>query len=82
MKLLFKISLGISFSLIVWANVYSITWMKNYGFGGNDAGYSVQQTKDGSYIVAGCIDTVEFWGANVWLIKTNSLGNIIWANVL
>ena len=52
-------------------------WQRTYGGAGNDAGYSVQQTTDGGYIIAG---TYDFYGANqqVYLIKTNASGDTLW----
>jgi len=50
-------------------------WTRIYGGGGFDRGYSVQQTSDGGYIVAG----VRF--DYVWLIKTNSLGDTLWTRI-
>jgi arginine repressor len=57
----------------------NIIWAKTYGGGGNDFAYSVQQTLDGGYIVAG--DTRSFGAGNedIFLIKTDASGNIIWA---
>jgi hypothetical protein len=54
------------------------TWIKTYGGPKGQAGYSVQQTTDGGYIVAG-----ETWsyGAgryDFYLIKTNSSGDTLW----
>jgi hypothetical protein len=52
-------------------------WERNYGGTDDDAGYSVQQTQDGGYIVAGA--TYSF-GNNwqVYLVKTNAFGDILW----
>lgn len=52
-------------------------WQKTYGGIGRDWGYSVQQTSDGGYIVAG---TTSSFGdsTQVYLIKTNALGNTLW----
>ena len=55
-----------------------ILWTKTYGGGDYDMGYSVQQTIDKGYIVAG---TTSSFGANIqdiWLIKTNTDGDTIW----
>jgi hypothetical protein len=50
-----------------------ITWEKT--FGGGDIGYSVQQTTDGGYVVAG---TRGHPGGAVYLLKTDSSGNKVW----
>jgi hypothetical protein len=52
-------------------------WERNYGGAGDDYGYSVQQTSDGGYIVAG--STTSFGnGYQVYLVKTNALGDTLW----
>jgi len=51
-----------------------ILWAKTYGWLGRDEGYSVQQTTDGGYIVAGA--TTSFGDSSqVYLIKTDANGN-------
>jgi len=54
----------------------NIQWAKTYGGTNNDWAYSVQQTSDGGYIVAG---HTQSFGAGYWdifLIKTDANGNI------
>jgi uncharacterized delta-60 repeat protein len=57
----------------------NVQWVKTYGYGGTryDEAYSVQQTSDGGYILAG----VNYFGAfgDIFLIKIDANGNIIWA---
>jgi hypothetical protein len=48
-------------------------WTKTYGGSGEDQGYSVQQTTDGGYIVAGFGYPYDFY-----LIKTNASGDTLW----
>ncbi|MDA3885216.1 MAG: hypothetical protein PF638_06440 [Candidatus Delongbacteria bacterium] len=56
----------------------SITFVKTFGKADStDAGYSVQQTLDGGYIIAGGTETsTGFW--STWLIKTDFTGNEMW----
>ncbi len=52
-----------------------VEWEKTYGGKtGEDGATSVQQTKDGGYIVAGVA------GGDVYLVKTDALGNMVWEN--
>ena len=56
-------------------------WTRTYGGTDYDYSYSVQQTTDGGYIIAGFTGS---YGANpdstsdIWLIKTDSLGDTLW----
>jgi nicotinamide riboside kinase len=57
----------------------NIIWAKTYGGTGWDDAYSVQQTSDGGYIVAGRTDSFGAGSRDIFLIKTDANGNIIWA---
>jgi hypothetical protein len=52
-------------------------WTKTYGGGNEDVGFSVQQTQDGGYVVAGVTDSYGN-GLQVYLIKTNASGIPLW----
>jgi hypothetical protein len=55
-----------------------ITFQKTYGGANNDIGYSIQQTADSGYIIAGSTLSFGAGGKDVYLIKTNADGNVQW----
>jgi ribosomal protein S11 len=57
----------------------NIQWAKTYGGTYWDSAYSVQQTSDGGYIVAGTTLSFGAGGWDIFLIKTDANGNVIWA---
>jgi uncharacterized delta-60 repeat protein len=57
----------------------NIQWAKTYGGASDEYASSVQQTSDGGYIVAGYTGSFGAGGHDIFLIKTDANGNIIWA---
>jgi len=53
-------------------------WTNTYGDIGWDGGRSVQQTTDGGYIVCGFFDVRKNWLPDVYLLKTDAMGDSIW----
>ena len=53
-------------------------WEKTYGSSGNDAGDSIWQTLDGGFFIVGETTSKGAGNRDVWLIKTDSEGNIEW----
>jgi hypothetical protein len=55
------------------------SWEQNYSNGVFDRGYSAIQTTDGGYILTGETDLTNSSNSNLTVIKTNSLGNVLWS---
>ena len=53
-------------------------WTCTYGGSVSDQGQSVQQTSDGGYIIAGNTKSFGAGDSDVWLIKTDALGDTLW----
>jgi hypothetical protein len=56
----------------------NLAWNKTFGGLDDDRGESVRQTSDGGYVIAGYTDSYGAGGADLWLIKTDSSGNLAW----
>ncbi len=80
-------------ALDIWivklSNSGSIQWKKTYGGTGYDYGYSIIQTKDGGYAIAGSTNSTDgdvsgshAGGFDMWVVKTDSKGVIEWQKAL
>ncbi|MEO0228188.1 MAG: hypothetical protein ABIL70_09095 [candidate division WOR-3 bacterium] len=54
-------------------------WTRTYGGPAWDFGYSVRQTPDTGYIVVGKTESFGNGGCDVYLIKTDRNGNLLWS---
>ncbi|RMB58605.1 hypothetical protein EAX61_09925 [Dokdonia sinensis] len=66
----------------------NLQWQKNYGGSETDTAYAITTTADGNYIIAGDTrsadgDITNFKGtADVWIVKINNQGDLIWEKTL
>src|SRR6185295_10121653 len=71
----------------------SIEWAKCFGGSGDDKAYSIQQTSDGGFIVAGssCSYDDDVTGnhpnydstaSDYWIVRLDSSGNLMWQKCL
>uniref|UniRef100_A0A7V5XIA6 Bacterial repeat domain-containing protein n=1 Tax=Thermodesulfobacterium geofontis TaxID=1295609 RepID=A0A7V5XIA6_9BACT len=56
----------------------NMVWEKTFGGGDHDAGYSVQEVADG-YIVAGLTRSYGAGEEDIYLVKIDTQGNIVWS---
>jgi hypothetical protein len=56
-------------------------WDKTFGGREQDIAYSVQQTKDMGYIVAGSTSSFGKGYPSIWIIKLNTKGDSIWSRI-
>jgi hypothetical protein len=67
-----------SFWLVKTDSAGNLQWNQTYGGAKYDYAYSVVQTLDGGYALAGLTDSNGAGGYDFWLVKTDSIGNQQW----
>jgi uncharacterized delta-60 repeat protein len=56
----------------------NVIWQKTYGGSNEDYAYSIQQTSDGGFIVAGYTRSYGAGSDDIWVLKLDAAGNVIW----
>lgn len=78
----------LALSVRVFAQAPTIEWQKCLGGSGFDEAYSIQQTSDRGYIIAGVTNSNDgdvsgnHGGGDYWLVKLDTIGNIQWQKCL
>ena len=70
--LLFTIFISIALSLVM-QDCFATQWARTYGGGSGESAYSVQQTSDGGYIVAGYTWSFGAGNYDLWILKLRSI---------
>jgi predicted secreted protein len=70
---------GYDFWLVKTDSSGTMQWSKTYGGPDNDGAFSVVQTNDTGYALVGITTSYGVGETNVWLVKTDSSGNMQWS---
>jgi hypothetical protein len=57
----------------------NLSWSRTYGGAGYDRAYTTQQTSEGGYIMAGTTNSFGAGGYEVYLVKADGSGNLMWS---
>jgi hypothetical protein len=57
---------------------FASQWVRIYGGANLDRATSIQQATDGGYIVVGMTNSFGAGNSDVWVLKLDSNGNILW----
>src|SRR5207249_3477239 len=63
-------------------SIANIQWTKTIGGNVGDYGYSIIQTNDGGYAVAGYTGSFNVSYTDFYLIKLDSIGNLLWTKTV
>ncbi len=66
------------FWLVKTNSIGAEQWSQAYGGAEHDVAYSLVQTNDGGYALAGYTESFGAGSADFWLVKTDSTGNHVW----
>jgi hypothetical protein len=60
----------------------NVQWAKTIGGSGDDGAYSIIQSSDGGYVVAGFTKSFGAGGSDMYVVKLDSGGNVQWAKTI
>ncbi len=56
----------------------NFSWDATYGGSGSECGFSIDETSDNGYVIAGYTSSYGSGGDDMYLVKTDDLGNAVW----
>jgi hypothetical protein len=59
-------------------NITQTSWSQTYGGDYSETGYSLVQTMDGGFALAGSTESYNAGGEDMWLVKTDDKGGMQW----
>jgi len=71
-------SRGFDVELFRLDTVGNVVWERTLGGYGADMGYKIRTTPDGGYIVVGATSSWGNGSADLYLVRTDSAGNVLW----
>jgi hypothetical protein len=60
----------------------NLQWTKTIGGPGSEIGFSLIQTSDGGYVIAGSTESFGVGGADVYIVKLDANGNLQWTKTI
>lgn len=75
---------GSDYWIVKLSSSGAIDWQKSYGGTNEDVAFSIQQTNDGGFIVAGCSTSIDgdvsgnHGGEDFWVLKLTNTGALTW----
>ncbi|TAH40726.1 MAG: T9SS type A sorting domain-containing protein [Bacteroidetes bacterium] len=88
LNFILQLIFNIPISLFSQSNPPVVQWQNSFGGTGDDEAYSMQQTIDGGYIVAGSSNSIDGdvsgnrGNRDYWVVKLDSVGNLQWEKSL
>ncbi len=79
-EVILTISLLFFYFPISYSQALDTVWTKVYGGSSAEYAYSIQQTTDGGYIIAGRTASFGAGSVDAYLLKTDEFGDTLWTN--
>lgn len=75
-----KTIITLAVAIIFWVNGFAqVTFQKTFGGVGNESAISIKQSADGGYYILGTTNSFGAGGKDIYLLKADADGNLLWA---